>query len=188
MNRRILLICVVGLTLLTWVGTARGVDRVTHGAYASVLCKWMYREGAKQVGDGTDVPQSMKALSSVGIEPKASSWGAEWPMSDADIANVLKGMIKVTKAIKIPITPERGVDLVAATSIELGLSGRDVYLMALPMMGWTWSPYMPRGGKPPVGGPLPSVEEPPVEEPPVEVPPEELPPVEEEEEVISGSQ
>jgi len=158
MRRRILIVGLVSLCLVVWSEVSRGADVVTYGSYAMVLCKWLYRDGMEAVGDGSDVDQSMEALSSIGVSP-SHPWEADLPISDSDIAKILNAMITAAKRIRIPCTPERAVDLVAATSIELGLSGRDIYFTAYQIMGWSWSPFTPGPGGTLSGGTLPPVEE-----------------------------
>jgi hypothetical protein len=158
MRFRFLMIGFLCLSILSLTEISVGARVITQGAYAQVLCKWLFRDGVRMAGDGTDMKASVLALATLGIEAQ-ESWQADQPISDSDIAVIVKSVIMSTRSRHISCTPERGVDLVAATSIELGLSGRDVYLMAFPIMGWTWSPFVPRSGGTVRGGTIPTIEE-----------------------------
>lgn len=148
MGRRHFMLVVMVSGVLLWGLALSSASAVTQGEYAVELAK-RFNDicGCRpSVCDGSDPSACAEGLARLGIEPPGG-WRLSDPMTDSDIADVTDDVILAAKDGKLgTCTPQRAVDMVAATSIALGLSGRDVYLTAYQRLGYYFPPTIPSVG------------------------------------------
>jgi hypothetical protein len=131
---------VVGFLIVACAAAAYGAATVTQAQFAAALGK---KYG---VCDGSNVKACIEALTKAGIEPPGG-WQPDQPINCMDLTD---SAILAAKDGKLSLTPQRAVDLLAATCTDVGLSGRDVYATAYTAAGYYFPPTIPGGGG--VGG------------------------------------
>jgi hypothetical protein len=95
--------------------------------------------------DGVDINVLFLNLAGAGIEPPGG-WNPEAPMTQEAIADITDDVILAAREGLIACDPQRGVDLIAATTTELGLGGEPVYATAYDRLGYYFPPSVPSGG------------------------------------------
>ncbi|MGQ9653922.1 MAG: hypothetical protein ACUVXD_07630 [Thermodesulfobacteriota bacterium] len=125
------------LAVCSWAGIVSAAPApVTQGQLAGEL--------GKRLGVCDGGPACVEALRALGIEPPGG-WQPGKPVSAVDLADLTDDVILAAKEGKIPFTPQRAVDLLAAACIDLGLMTWDVYVTAYGALGYYFPPQIPPG-------------------------------------------
>ena len=145
-NRAFFAIVVIGLVLHGWagVGLCANGEPVTQLEYAAAL-GMKFSEAGVLPWDGVDINVLFLNLAGAGIEPPGG-WNPEAPMTPEAISDITDDVIVAAREGKIACDPQRGVDLVAATTTELGIGGEPVYTAAYDRLGYYFPPSVPSGG------------------------------------------
>ncbi len=134
------------VALWCWAGIGSAAPApVTQGQLAGEL--------GKRLGVCDGGAACVEALRAMGIEPPGG-WQPGKPVSASDLADLTEDVILAAKEGRVPFTPQRAVDLLAAACIDLGLMTWDVYVTAYGALGYYFPPQIPPGaGSGGVGSP-----------------------------------
>jgi hypothetical protein len=131
------LVAALGLAAWCWIGLGIAAPApVTQGRLAAEL--------GKRLGLCDGGAACIDALRAVGIEPPGG-WRPDQPVTDAILSDLTEDVILAAKEGRIPFTPQRAVDLLAAACIDLGLAGLDVYVTGYAFLGYYFPPQVPPG-------------------------------------------
>jgi hypothetical protein len=129
----------LGLFAVSSMGVTEATAQSTQADFAVAL--------GKRLGlcDGTDAYDCINALKAAGIECP-DGWRPDQPMTCACVSDLTDDVIVWAKPDSIPLMPQRAVDLLAATALDLGLCVKEIYVAAYDRLGYYFPPSIPALG------------------------------------------